>query len=300
MHRNPCSRAMRVLAIMMVAWAMLLLASLLPRADLATTFAARLCRLSSTAGVTGAILIGLVLVGLLAFRTTPSWRCGLQEVLIHVAVLAVLLGGGALANEYLIKDSLAVHRPNIVRLAEEDALGMTAEQFYSSMDRRERQGYLYQVLTDPGFDAIALTAQGARSLDTRDRVLVAFRAYVRCDAAGHLLPCSGSRVHGGASPLGLLPAALLERVGCLVAGVARSSSSRGRGVGRTVGHAAGRGGRLAVLSTVAQSQVANRSWNDPSSAGMTSSQNPGRWRCKTQHPSIDREEAREGIAPLLT
>ncbi|MFC2106422.1 phosphatase PAP2 family protein [Candidatus Bipolaricaulota bacterium] len=144
---------------MMVAWAMLLLSSLLPGIGLGGAFSALLCWLSSTAGVTGAILIGLVLVGLLVFRATLSRRRGLQEVLIHAAVLAVLLGGGALANEYLIKDSLAVHRPNIVRLAEEDALGMTAAQFYSSMDRRERQGYLDQVLTDPGFDAIELTAK---------------------------------------------------------------------------------------------------------------------------------------------
>lgn len=64
-----------------------------------------------------------------------------------------------MANEHLIKASLAVHRPNIVQLAAEDALGMSAEEFHSSKDKPERRRYLRQVLTDPDFDAIPLSAK---------------------------------------------------------------------------------------------------------------------------------------------
>jgi phosphatidylglycerophosphatase B len=138
---------------------MLSFAFFLPTIRLNTTFSVCLYWLTSTAGVTGAILIGLTLVGLLAFRAPPSWRRCLREIAVHVAVLTFLLGGGVLINEHLIKDSLAVHRPNIVQLTEEDALGMTAEQFYSSMDKLERRRYLHQVLTDASFDTISLTAK---------------------------------------------------------------------------------------------------------------------------------------------
>ncbi|MFC2079127.1 phosphatase PAP2 family protein [Candidatus Bipolaricaulota bacterium] len=148
----------RLLAVLLVAWGMLLLAFFLPGIRLDTTFSVWLYWLTGTAGVTGAILIGLALVGLLVLRAPLSRRRCLWETAVHITVLGFLLGGGVLANEHLIKASLAVHRPNIVQLAAEDVLGMSTEELYSSMDKEERRRYLYQVLTDPDFDAIPLSA----------------------------------------------------------------------------------------------------------------------------------------------
>ena len=79
----------RSLAILLVAWGMLLLAFFLPGIRLDTTFSVCLYWLTGTAGVTGAILIGLALyvlrhthhhIGELFFIlrardiTCPGWR----------------------------------------------------------------------------------------------------------------------------------------------------------------------------------------------------------------------------------
>lgn len=160
MHSNLSSTAItKALWIMVVAWAALLIAFWLPDINLATSFSVSLYWLTSTGDVMGIVLIGLAFVGLLIFHTTLPWRRRLQEVFIHIVVLALLQGGGALVNEYLVKPSLATPRPNIVRLAEQDALAMTPEHFYSSMDRHKRGIYLEQVLANPSFDAIALRAE---------------------------------------------------------------------------------------------------------------------------------------------
>jgi len=157
MRRTPARWITKPSAIMIASWLMLLPTYALPGIRLDEAFSVWLCRLTGTAGVTGAGLIGLALVGLLVIRAALSWKHLLQETLVHILVLALVLGGGALANEYLIKNSLAIPRPNIVWLAEEDALGMAAEQFYASMSKRERQAHLQQVLTDPSFDVVRLT-----------------------------------------------------------------------------------------------------------------------------------------------
>ena len=157
MHSELGKTVFQTLCIMALAWAALLLAFWLPSIGLTTSFSAWAVRWTNTGDVMGIVLIGLALVGLLLFRRALPWRRRLQEIAIHILVLAVLQGGGALVNELLMKPLLVVPRPNIVWLAEKDALGMGAEQFYASMDKHERRAYLEGVLINPNFDAIALT-----------------------------------------------------------------------------------------------------------------------------------------------
>ncbi|MFC2077331.1 phosphatase PAP2 family protein [Candidatus Bipolaricaulota bacterium] len=157
MHSIFGKTVLRTLRVMAVAWAGLLVSLWLPSVNLDSSFAVWVVRWTNTGDVTWTVLIGLAFAGILIFRRAVPWRRRLLEVLIHLLVLALLQGGGALINEYLIKRSLAVPRPNIVWLAEEDALGTTPEQFYASMGTHARRAYLEEVLADSGFDAIALS-----------------------------------------------------------------------------------------------------------------------------------------------
>ena len=156
MHRSFSRAIAWALGVMAVAWALLGLSFWLPSIDLGSPFSAWVVAWANTADVACMVLIGVVLIGLLISRAGLSWRRRLQEIAIHIVVLALLQGGGALINEVLLKPSLAVYRPNIVWLAEEGALGMTAEEFYASMDKHQRQAALEGILTDPDFDAIVL------------------------------------------------------------------------------------------------------------------------------------------------
>jgi len=159
MHRKSRSWIKIVATIMPLAWGLLLIAFLLPEVRLDGQLSRWLIRLTFTAGVPGAVLISLVGIAVLICRAGVSPKVLFRQGVVHIAVLVVLLGGGALVNERLIKPALAVPRPNIVWLGEEEALGMTAEQFYASMNKQQRRGYLHQVLTDPAFHAIRLNAE---------------------------------------------------------------------------------------------------------------------------------------------
>jgi phosphatidylglycerophosphatase B len=110
-----------------------------------------------TGSVTGATAIAVVSVLALTLRTPRAGRRVVRELSTHVVVLGVLLGGGALANEYLLKPAVTAPRPNIVALAEAGVLGMAPEAWYDSMDREERRNHLHDVLSDPTREAPALT-----------------------------------------------------------------------------------------------------------------------------------------------
>jgi len=144
---------------MLTAWGLLWASRLLASIRLDTPFATAVVWLTNSADVIGTIVLGLGLVALLIVRAPLAWRRSLRDVATHVSVVGLLLGGGALANEYLLKPSLAVPRPNIVRLAAEDALGMTAQRFYESMTKEERQQYLGHVLIATGDPTVSLTSE---------------------------------------------------------------------------------------------------------------------------------------------
>jgi len=156
MKGRPVRAVAQSLVIMLIAWGVMWLGSFFPDVRLDTTFSLWLHGLTRTAGVTGATLIGLGLASLLVPRAPRVQRRILREAIVHVIVLGVLLGGGAWVNEHLLKPAVAALRPNIVSLADQGALGITAEQFYSSMDKKERRAHLRMIMSEPGFDAISL------------------------------------------------------------------------------------------------------------------------------------------------
>ena len=128
----------------------------LPRMNLAARPMVLVSWWTTTASLWGAVALALALVSVLA-SGSDGWRCRGKEALIHVVVLAVLLGGAAWANEHLLKPALGAYRPQVVRLAELDVLGMPPERFYESMERQERRAHLQEILEHPDFDAVTLS-----------------------------------------------------------------------------------------------------------------------------------------------
>ncbi|MBU1049006.1 phosphatase PAP2 family protein [Candidatus Bipolaricaulota bacterium] len=159
MRSRLASPRNKALVVMLIAWASLLITYGLPSIELSTTFSEGVIQWTRTGGVAGSAFVSVMFIGLLVFRRSLAWRRRWQEILIHIVILAVLQGGGALINEQGIKRAVAMPRPNIVWLADQDALGMTARQFYTSMNARERRSYLEHVLEDPGFHVITLTEE---------------------------------------------------------------------------------------------------------------------------------------------
>lgn len=128
----------------------------LPRMNLEWGLASFVSRWTMTASLWGAVVLAVAFVCLLVSGSDGRRRRG-KEALIHVVVLALLLGGAAWANEHLLKPALGAYRPQIVRLAQLGVLGMTPERFYASMDRHERRAHLREILEDPDLHAVALS-----------------------------------------------------------------------------------------------------------------------------------------------
>lgn len=158
MESNPARIVRQSLLGMLPAAAMLALAFGFQTFHLDTRLSAWIVRWTNTGDVLGVSLLGLAMAMLLSFRKPLPWCRRLQALAIHILVLALLQGGGALINEYVIKPAVAVPRPNIMLLAEDGALGMSAEQFYSTLNRQVRGAHLEEVLTDPDLNAITLSA----------------------------------------------------------------------------------------------------------------------------------------------
>ena len=150
--RTAIKRSLPPLALALVGVA---LSGLLPGMRLDTLLAELVSWWTATASLWGAVALSLILLSVLVVQR-DGWRRRGKEAAVHIVVLALLLGGAAWANEYLLKPALGVYRPQIVRLAQLDVLGMSPEQFYASMAREERRTHLQAVLGDPGFDALSL------------------------------------------------------------------------------------------------------------------------------------------------
>lgn len=160
MSMDGCTAVRRSLSILALSAVGFSLSWFLPPMNLEARLAVFVSRWTMTASLGGAVVMALVLVSVLVSQRA-GWRCRGREAGIHVIVLALLLGGAAWANEHLLKPALGAYRPQIVRLAQLDVLGMPPERFYTSMDREERRAHLEAILGDPDFDVVAL-APGVR------------------------------------------------------------------------------------------------------------------------------------------
>ncbi|MCP3973196.1 MAG: phosphatase PAP2 family protein [bacterium] len=126
-------------------------AYLLPDIALDTPFADVVVRITDTGG--SAQMPWLVMLVLIVVVTRPgltSKRRGLEAGLLVVATLVALLGG-TLLNEHVVKPAFDIARPNIVELAESDALGSgipDAAAFYAVGNKEARREVLGERLPE--------------------------------------------------------------------------------------------------------------------------------------------------------
>jgi len=113
-------------------------------------------RVTLTGGLSGIAVIAVACTLLLTLRQSRPRRDIVKELLVHVLVLGVFLGGGALANEYFLKPAFAVPRPNIELLEETGILELSAKEFYSSLSKDERRIHLAQTLSEQTTESVGL------------------------------------------------------------------------------------------------------------------------------------------------
>jgi phosphatidylglycerophosphatase B len=134
---------------LLVTWLLIPLAFLLPLVDstrepyfdLTNTFSQGAYWLTQTGGKFGTPIIALLMLTLLVTRGGLTFQRRWKESSVVLVVAAVLGGGVAMFNEYVLKDQLEIPRPNIIALAGENGsgpLGMAPKDFYKSGDREAR------------------------------------------------------------------------------------------------------------------------------------------------------------------
>jgi hypothetical protein len=124
----------RLCCIMLAAGALLPLAYFLPRFDLTGPVAQAAYWTAESGSRYGIPVIGVGMICVLLGRSGLSWRQRGAELLVILLALALLFGGAAYVNEFVVKRFFAVPRPNIRELAsmppEAPVLKMSADQFY--------------------------------------------------------------------------------------------------------------------------------------------------------------------------
>jgi phosphatidylglycerophosphatase B len=104
---------------------------------------------TQSGGISGAPIIGVLMLVLLITRHGISGARRMLEAALIVIVVAIFAGGGATLNEHGVKEALKIPRPNIVYLAGADGagpLGMSPEEFYGKGDREARSELLRKAL----------------------------------------------------------------------------------------------------------------------------------------------------------
>jgi len=148
----------------LLTWLLIPLSSLNPRIDstiapyfdLTQPFAQFAYWLSFSGGTTGIPFVILLMLILLISRTGISSQQRWKETCIIVIFTTLFAGGGALFNEHVLKPQLKLPRPNIMWLAENGALGITAEELYAIGNKKSRRVPLINALND---DPLAISPQ---------------------------------------------------------------------------------------------------------------------------------------------
>jgi len=163
----PPSR--RLLAVILIVCAGALLSILLPSINLSGEPADTVVRLSDTGSSAGLPILSLIVLGIAVVRPGLTGRRRSLETIAVLVAMLVVMAGGSLLNEGVIKPTVGVPRPNIVALAESGALGpgiATADDFYAVgsvekrrelMDRRltpERTPYLSELVRSHWIHAV--------------------------------------------------------------------------------------------------------------------------------------------------
>ena len=128
----------------------------LPDFDLTGRLALFAYVVSASTSLVGIPWLALLMTGLLVGRPGVPMQRRAAEASVLLAVLLLVLAGGAYVNEHVTKPAFAVPRPDIIELADAGVLGMTVEEFYALGDKPSRSRHLRTVLEAEGFDAVAL------------------------------------------------------------------------------------------------------------------------------------------------
>jgi phosphatidylglycerophosphatase B len=103
----------------------------------------------------GIVSMATVLVLFLVTRPGLSSGHRLAELGVMVAVSLLVLYGGKLLNDHVVKPAIGVARPNIIQLSDSDLLGMDVETFYE-MSPASRSDYLDSIKNETGFGELAM------------------------------------------------------------------------------------------------------------------------------------------------
>lgn len=150
-------QVLKTLAVVVLpAYLLVLLSFFLPPFSLEGNLALVAYFVAESGGKYGLPFIIIVALSLLIGRKGIAGKRRVWEAVIIVTVAAVVLGGGAYANEHLVKPTLRVPRPNIIELARLGALGRSPEAFYGIGDKAKRSAYLTDLLRSENFRAVKL------------------------------------------------------------------------------------------------------------------------------------------------
>ncbi|MFW2382413.1 MAG: phosphatase PAP2 family protein [Acidimicrobiales bacterium] len=103
----------------------------------------------------GIVAMATILILVMVTRPGLTPRRRVTELVVMAAVSLLVLYGGKLLNDHVVKPAVGVARPNIVQLADSDLLGMDVESFYE-LTGTERSEYLDSIKNETGFGELVM------------------------------------------------------------------------------------------------------------------------------------------------
>jgi len=129
-----------------------------PRVDLTGTVALVAWLFAESGQTRGVVPIVAVLIVVMVTRPGPSQRTRVAEVVVLVVVSLLALYGVKLLNDHVVKPTIGVARPDIVRLADEGVLGMDVDTFYG-LSEASRSEHLESIEDETGFGPIVMRTE---------------------------------------------------------------------------------------------------------------------------------------------
>lgn len=126
-----------------------------PRIDLAGAVALVSWMFAESGQTQGIVTMAAALIIILVTRPGLSRRSRLVELAVMTGVSLLVLYGGKLANDHVIKPAIGVPRPNIVQLSELGLLGMDVDSFYE-MPPSSRSAHLDDLKAEHGFGDLVM------------------------------------------------------------------------------------------------------------------------------------------------
>jgi len=126
-----------------------------PRIDLTGTVALIAWVFAESGQTLGIVTIAAALLAVLGTRPGSSPRSRLVTIAVMIAVSVLVLYGGKLLNDHVVKPAIGVARPDIEQMAELDVLGMDVDRFYE-LSKEARSDHLDAIKSSTGFGEIVM------------------------------------------------------------------------------------------------------------------------------------------------